>query len=76
MPVDPRKVRSVVEWATPTSCAKAHRFTGLRFTGLANYYRRFVEGSAEPATPSTALGSPTARFASTAVAQDALKQAD
>ena len=31
--VDPRKVQSIVEWATPTSCAKVCRFT------LANYYR-------------------------------------
>ena len=36
--VDPRKVQSIVEWATPTSCAEV-----LRFTGLANYYRRLVE---------------------------------
>ena len=31
--VDPRKVQSVVEWATPTSCTEVRRFTGL-----ANYY--------------------------------------
>ncbi len=52
--VDPRKVQSIVEWATPTSCTEVRRFTGL-----ANYYRRFVEGYAAPLT---ALGSPTARF--------------
>ena len=56
--VDPRKVQSIVEWATPTSCTEVRRFTGL-----ANYYRRFVEGYAELAAPLTALGSPTARFA-------------
>ncbi len=33
-----------------------------RFTGLARYCRRFVEGYAEVAAPPTALGSPTARF--------------
>ncbi len=49
--VDPRKVQSIVEWATPTSCTEVRRFTGL-----ANYYRRFVEAP-------SALGSPTARFA-------------
>ena len=36
--VDPRKVQSIVEWSTPTSCTEV-----LRFTGLANYYCRFVE---------------------------------
>jgi hypothetical protein len=71
--VDPRKVQSIVEWATPTSCAEVRRFTGL-----ANYYRRFVEGYSEVAAPLTALGSPTARFTWSPAAQtsfDALKQA-
>jgi hypothetical protein len=71
--VDPRKVQSIVEWATPTSCSEARRFTGL-----ANYYRRFVEGYAEIAAPLTALGSPTARFEWTPATQasfDALKLA-
>ena len=71
--VDPRKVQSIVEWATPTTCAEVRRFTGL-----ANYYRRFVEGYAEVAAPLTALGSPTARFAWTPTTQasfDALKLA-
>ncbi len=56
--VDSRNVWSIVEWATPTSCTEV-----LYFTGLANYYRWFVEGYAEIAVPLTALGSPTARFA-------------
>jgi len=71
--VDPRKVQSITEWATPKSCSEVRRFTGL-----ANYYRRFVEGYAELAAPLTALGSPTARFVWTADAQasfDALKRA-
>ena len=71
--MDPRKVQSIVEWATPTSCAEPRRFTGL-----ANYYRRFVEGYSEVAAPLTALGSPTARSAWTPEAQasfDALKLA-
>ena len=71
--MDPRKVQSIVEWATPTSCSEVRRFTGL-----ANYYRRFVEGYSEVAAPLTALGSPTARFAWTPEAQasfDALKLA-
>jgi len=71
--VDPRKVQSIREWATPTSCSEVRRFTGL-----ANYYRRFVEGYAEVAAPLTALGSPTARFVWSPEAQEsfeALKQA-
>ena len=71
--MDPRKVQSIVEWATPTSCTEVRRFTGL-----ANYYRRFVEGYSEVAAPLTALGSPTARFTWSPAAQtsfDALKQA-
>ena len=71
--VDPRKVQSIVEWATPTSCTEVRRFTGL-----ANYYRRFVEGYAELAAPLTALGSPAARFVWSPAAQasfDALKRA-
>jgi hypothetical protein len=37
--VDQRKVLSIVEWVTPTSCSEV-----LRFTGMANYHHRFVEG--------------------------------
>jgi hypothetical protein len=73
--VDPRKVQFIVEWATPTSCTEVRRFTGL-----ANYYLRFVEGYSEVASPLTALpvGSPTARFEWSPAAQasfDALKLA-
>ena len=71
--VDPRTVQSIREWATPTSCSEVRRFTGL-----ANYYRRFVEGYAEVVAPLTALGSPTTRFVRDPEAQasfEALKQA-
>ena len=53
--VDPCKMQSVVEWATSTSCTEVRCFTGL-----ANYYRRFVEpeGYAEMAAPLTALWQP------------------
>jgi hypothetical protein len=71
--VDPRKVQSIVEWARPTSCTEVRRFTGL-----ANYYHRFVEGYAEIAAPLTALGCPAARFVLSPAAQasfDSLKQA-
>ena len=75
--MDPRKVQSIVVWATPTrtSCCEVRRFTGL-----ANYYRRFVEGYAEIALTAmlTALCSLTARFVWSPAAQasfDALKLA-
>ena len=42
--VDPRKAQSVVQWATPPSCCDVRRFTRL-----ANYFRRFVEGYAKVA---------------------------
>ena len=70
---DPRKVQSIVEWPTPTSCTEVRRFTGL-----ANYYRRFIDGYAELAAPLTTLASPSATFVWSSAAQtsfDALKQA-
>ena len=70
---DPRKVQSVVEWATPTPWCEVRRSTGP-----ANRSRRFVEGYSELAAPLMALGSPAARFARTPEAQaslDALKLA-
>ena len=62
--MDQRKVQSIVERATPTSCSEVRRFTGLD-----NYYCLFVGGYSELAAQLTALGSPTARFAWTPEAQ-------
>ena len=47
---DPEKVRAVAEWPTP-KCVKEVR----SFVGLASYYRRFVCGFAEVASPLHAL---------------------
>ena len=63
-------MQSIVEKTTPTSCSEVRRFTGL-----ANYYRRLVEGYAEVAAPFTALGSPSARCTWTLANIDALKLA-
>jgi hypothetical protein len=75
--VDQRNVQFIVELPTLTSCTEA-----LRFTGLINYYLRFVEGYAELAGPLTALSCPTARdsrgllaFMPTGTGLDALKLA-
>ena len=62
------------------SCSEVHWAgqlgpLGWRFTGLANYYRRLVEGYAEVAAPFTALGSPSARCTWTLANIDALKLA-
>ncbi len=50
---------SIVEWATPTSCTEVRRFTGL-----ADHYRRPLEGCAEIAAPAAtaALDSPSVRL--------------
>ena len=66
-------VQSIIEWATPTSCCEARRFTGP-----ANNYCHFVEGYAKVAAPLIVLGSPTVRFrwtAETRACFDALKLA-
>ena len=44
--VDPTKLQSIRKWAAPKSC-----FEVRRFTGLTNYYRRFVERYAEVTAP-------------------------
>jgi hypothetical protein len=47
---DPDKIKAVVEWPQPTN------LTELRaFTGLAGYYRRFIEGFARIAKPLSEL---------------------
>lgn len=69
---DPEKIRAVKDWETPKN------LTELRsFTGLVNYYRRFVSGFAQIAGPLTALTSKNVPFIWTEDCQkafDALKQ--
>ncbi|KAJ7942702.1 Transposon Ty3-G Gag-Pol polyprotein [Quillaja saponaria] len=44
--MDLDKVKAIKEWKTPTSVTELHSFLGL-----ANYYRRFVEGYSRRAVP-------------------------
>ncbi len=65
-------MQSILEWATGADVVGRM----WRFTGLANFYCRFVEGYSKLAAPLTPLGSPKARFAWSPEAQasfDALK---
>nr|GEW07102.1 putative reverse transcriptase domain-containing protein [Tanacetum cinerariifolium] len=46
--VDPAKIESVKDWASPKSPTEIHQFLGL-----VGYYRRFIEGFSKIATPMT-----------------------
>nr|GEX28589.1 putative reverse transcriptase domain-containing protein [Tanacetum cinerariifolium] len=48
--VDPAKIKSVKDWASPKSPTEIHQFLGL--TG---YYRRFIEGFSKISKPMTKL---------------------
>ncbi|KAL5579236.1 hypothetical protein UlMin_011678 [Ulmus minor] len=55
--VDPAKIEAVSKWAAPTSVTEIRSFLGL-----ANYYRRFVEGFSTLAAPLTALTKKDQKF--------------
>nr|GEW27968.1 putative reverse transcriptase domain-containing protein [Tanacetum cinerariifolium] len=48
--VDPAKIESIKDWASPKTPTKIHQFLGL-----AGYYRRFIEGFLKIAKPMTKL---------------------
>ncbi|GJZ47868.1 putative reverse transcriptase domain-containing protein [Tanacetum coccineum] len=48
--VDPAKIESIKDWASPKSPTKIRQFLGL-----AGYYRRFIEGFSKIAKPMTKL---------------------
>jgi hypothetical protein len=48
--VDPEKITVVANWKRPTTVTEIQSFLGL-----ANYYRRFIEGFSKIARPMTKL---------------------
>ena len=63
---DPRKLRSVEEWARP-----ADRTQLWHFLGFTNFYPRFIRGFSRVAAPLTALTSTLHPFSWTPEAEDA-----
>nr|GFA29136.1 putative reverse transcriptase domain-containing protein [Tanacetum cinerariifolium] len=55
--VDPAKIESVKDWASPNSSTE-----NRQFLGLAGYYRRFIEGFLKIAKPMTKLTQQKVKF--------------
>ncbi|GKB17900.1 putative reverse transcriptase domain-containing protein, partial [Tanacetum coccineum] len=55
--VDPSKIESIKDWASPKSPTEI-----LQFLGLAGYYRRFIEGFSKIAKPITKLTQKKVKF--------------
>ncbi|GJT46381.1 putative reverse transcriptase domain-containing protein [Tanacetum coccineum] len=55
--VDPAKMESIKDWASPKSPTEIHQFLGL-----AGYYRRFIEGFSRIAKPMTKLTQKKVKF--------------
>ncbi|GJV73956.1 putative reverse transcriptase domain-containing protein [Tanacetum coccineum] len=55
--LDPAKIKSIKDWASPKSPMEIHQFLGL-----AGYYRRFIEGFSKIAKPMTNLTQKKVKF--------------
>ncbi|GJS83276.1 putative reverse transcriptase domain-containing protein [Tanacetum coccineum] len=55
--VDPAKIKSIKDWASPKTPTKIRQFLGL-----AGYYRRFIKGFSRIAKPMTKLTQKTVKF--------------
>ncbi|GJU97073.1 putative reverse transcriptase domain-containing protein [Tanacetum coccineum] len=55
--VDPAKIESIKDWASPKTPIEIHQFLGL-----AGYYRRFIEGFSKIAKPMTKLTQKNVKF--------------
>ena len=66
---DPAKIKSVVEWPEPKNLKELQSFLGL-----ANYYRRFIEGYSRITIPLTALTKKDTNFYLDETAKAAIKR--
>ncbi|GJV35388.1 putative reverse transcriptase domain-containing protein [Tanacetum coccineum] len=55
--VDPAKIESIKDWASPKTPTEIHQFLGL-----ASYYRRFIEGFSQNARPMMKLTQKSIKF--------------
>ncbi|GKC70606.1 putative reverse transcriptase domain-containing protein, partial [Tanacetum coccineum] len=55
--VDPAKIKSIKDWASPKTLTEI-----CQFLGLAGYYRRFIEGFSKIAKPMTKLTQKSMKF--------------
>ncbi|GJT58296.1 putative reverse transcriptase domain-containing protein [Tanacetum coccineum] len=55
--VDPAKIESIKDWASPKTATEIHQFLGL-----AGYYRRFIEGFSKIGKPMTKLTQKKVKF--------------
>ncbi|GJY59589.1 putative reverse transcriptase domain-containing protein [Tanacetum coccineum] len=55
--VDPAKIESIKDWASPKTLTEIHQFLGL-----VGYYRRFIEGFSKSAKPMTKLTQKSVKF--------------
>ncbi|GKF17249.1 putative reverse transcriptase domain-containing protein [Tanacetum coccineum] len=55
--MDPTKIESIKDWASPKTSTEIHQFLGL-----AGYYRRFIEGFSKIAKPMTKLTQTSVKF--------------
>jgi hypothetical protein len=67
--MDPRKIQAIVEWTTPKSVPELRSFLGL-----ANYYRRFIEGYSKKTTPLSDLLKKSQRWEWTVDCQQAFEK--
>ncbi|GKC84508.1 hypothetical protein Tco_1140225, partial [Tanacetum coccineum] len=66
--VDPTKIESIMDWASPKTLIETRQFLGL-----AGYYRRFIEGFSKIAKLMMKLTQNNVNFVRTEMAEAALQ---